>query len=99
VQLAERIDPGFKLEEVVLPRDRTAQLLAIVDNVRLAATVLDEWNFRKQLPYGRGVSALFHGPSGTGKTMAALGGRAAVRRKFENPCVNTARGRVAETQG
>jgi hypothetical protein len=72
-RLAERIDPRFRLEEVVLPRDRAAQLVEIVDNVRLAATVLDQWKFRDQLPYGRGVSALFHGPSGTGKTMAALG--------------------------
>jgi SpoVK/Ycf46/Vps4 family AAA+-type ATPase len=35
--------------------------------------VLDGWKFRDQLPYGRGVSALFCGSSGTGKTMAALG--------------------------
>ena len=34
--------------------------------------VLDEWKFGEQLPYGRGVTALLHGPSGTGKTMAAL---------------------------
>ncbi len=35
--------------------------------------MLDEWKFRDQLPYGRGVIALFFGPSGTGKTMAAMG--------------------------
>ena len=71
--LADRIEPVFSLDEVVLPADRKQQLAEIVDNVRLAAWVLDEWGFREQLPYGRGVTALFHGPSGTGKTMAAMG--------------------------
>jgi hypothetical protein len=70
--LAERIEPVFTLDEVVLPPDRKQQLTEIVDHVRLAPRVLDEWKFREQLPYGRGVAALFHGPSGTGKTMAAL---------------------------
>jgi SpoVK/Ycf46/Vps4 family AAA+-type ATPase len=71
--LADRIEPLFKLEDVVLPPDKKRQLEEIVDNVRLASKVLDDWKFRAQLPYGRGVTALFHGPSGTGKTMAALG--------------------------
>ncbi len=71
--LAEWIEPLFELQDVVLPPDRKSQLEEIVDNVRLAPTVLDDWKFRQQLPYGRGVTALFHGPSGTGKTMAALG--------------------------
>jgi AAA+ superfamily predicted ATPase len=70
--LARRIEPMFKLDDVVLPPDRKRQLEEVVDNVRFATKVLDGWNFRAQLPYGRGVTALFHGPSGTGKTMAAL---------------------------
>lgn len=70
--LAERLDPVFTLEDVVLPRDRKQQLLEIVDHVRLAPRVLDDWNFGVQMPYGRGVTALFFGPSGTGKTMAAM---------------------------
>jgi len=72
-QLADRIEPLFNLGDVVLPPDRHQQLVEIVDNVRLAPHVLDGWKFRDQLPYGRGVSALFFGPSGTGKTMAAIG--------------------------
>ena len=71
--LAERIEPIFSLDDVVLPPDRKQQLIEIVDHVRLAPRVLDGWKFRDQLPYGRGVTALFFGPSGTGKTMAALG--------------------------
>jgi len=71
--LAERIEPVFDLDQVVLPAERKEQLVEIVDNVRLAPRVLDEWRFSEQLPYGRGVTALFFGPSGTGKTMAAIG--------------------------
>ncbi|HKP38686.1 MAG TPA: ATP-binding protein [Pyrinomonadaceae bacterium] len=71
--LVERIEPVFSLEEVVLPPDRKQQLIEIVDHVRLAPQVLDEWKFREKLPYGRGVAALFSGASGTGKTMAAMG--------------------------
>jgi AAA+ superfamily predicted ATPase len=71
--LADRLEPIFMLDDVVLPPDQKQQLIEIVDNVRLAPQVLDEWKFREQLPYGRGVSALFFGPSGTGKTMAAMG--------------------------
>jgi SpoVK/Ycf46/Vps4 family AAA+-type ATPase len=70
---AERLEPVFSLGQVVVPADRKQQLVQIVDHVRLAPKVLDGWRFRDQLPYGRGVSALFHGPSGTGKTMAAMG--------------------------
>jgi hypothetical protein len=72
-RLAERIEPVFDLDDVILPADRTQQLVEIVDSVRLGARVLDDWKFREHLPYGRGVTVLFHGPSGTGKTMAAMG--------------------------
>jgi SpoVK/Ycf46/Vps4 family AAA+-type ATPase len=70
--LAERLDAVFTLDSVVLPKDRHQQLIEIVDNVRYASRVLDDWKFGAQLPYGRGIAALFHGPSGTGKTMAAI---------------------------
>jgi AAA+ superfamily predicted ATPase len=70
--LVERIEPIFSLDDVVLPPDRKQQLVEVVDNVRFASRVLDGWKFRDQLPYGRGVTALFFGSSGTGKTMAAM---------------------------
>jgi AAA+ superfamily predicted ATPase len=68
---ARRIEPVFELSQVVLPDDQHRQLREIVDQVRNAETVLDRWGFSGQMPYGRGVAALFSGPSGTGKTMAA----------------------------
>jgi SpoVK/Ycf46/Vps4 family AAA+-type ATPase len=61
----------FTLDDIVLPPDRIAQLRELVANVTHASQVLDTWGFGAQLPYGRGVAALFSGLSGTGKTMAA----------------------------
>src|SRR5262249_22129092 len=46
-------------------------LQAIPGHVLHAGRVLEEWGFADRLPYGLGVAALFSGPSGTGKTMAA----------------------------
>ncbi|HEX5516847.1 MAG TPA: ATP-binding protein, partial [Pseudolabrys sp.] len=68
---AHRIEPVFELSQVVLPEYQHRQLHEIVGQVLNAETVLDHWGFSGQLPYGRGVAALFSGPSGTGKTMAA----------------------------
>ena len=71
--LAVRLEPRCTIDDVVLPDERKQQLWQIVDSVRFARRVLDEWKFGEQLNYGRGVCALFHGPSGTGKSMSALG--------------------------
>jgi ATP-dependent 26S proteasome regulatory subunit len=71
--LAVRLQPHCSIDDIVLPEERKQQLRQIVDGVTFARRVLDEWKFGEQLNYGRGVCALFHGPSGTGKSMAALG--------------------------
>lgn len=71
-RMAESIEPDLELGEVILPPDRARQIDEIVDSMRLASKVLDGWRFGEQLPFGRGVTALFHGASGTGKTMAAI---------------------------
>lgn len=70
-RFGRRVDPVFRLRDVVLPGAQHAELEEIVTHVRHATQVMHAWGFRDQLPYGRGVTALFSGPSGTGKTMAA----------------------------
>jgi AAA+ superfamily predicted ATPase len=70
---ARRIDPIVELEEVVLPKDRSAQLHEIVTHIEQAPRVLGTWGFGAKRPHLRGVAALFSGPSGTGKSMAAQG--------------------------
>ena len=39
--------------------------------MRHQVKVLGEWGFEQRVPFGYGLSALFSGPSGTGKTIAA----------------------------
>ncbi len=69
--LATRVEPRFGWDDLVLPDDPTAQLRELQDCVRLRGRVMQDWGFRARLPNGHGLSALFAGPSGTGKTMAA----------------------------
>lgn len=70
-RLARRIAPGAAWEDIVLPAECMEQLRAITHFVRHRALVLDGWGFGRKLSLGKGVNALFAGPSGTGKTMAA----------------------------
>src|SRR5207245_5286096 len=57
--------------DIVLPADAIAQLREITAQVGHRATVYDTWGFGAKLTRGSGISALFSGASGTGKTMAA----------------------------
>lgn len=69
--LAVPIQPNYGWDDIVLPADTTAQLEDICARVTNREQVLGEWGFGDALAYGRGVTALFAGPPGTGKTMAA----------------------------
>jgi hypothetical protein len=69
--LARKIEPIHDWEQIVLPDDATAQLREMCAQIVHRHRVLDEWGFGRTLSLGKGVSALFAGPSGTGKTMAA----------------------------
>jgi len=68
---ARRIASRHGWEDLVLPADRLAQLRELCDQFKYRYVVYDEWGFGRQAALGRGLSALFSGPSGTGKTMAA----------------------------
>jgi SpoVK/Ycf46/Vps4 family AAA+-type ATPase len=69
--LAHKITPRFGFDDIVLPPDQIALLHEMVEAVRGRAQVLDDWGVGRRLVPSRGISALFAGPSGTGKTMAA----------------------------
>ncbi|HWO72388.1 MAG TPA: ATP-binding protein [Dehalococcoidia bacterium] len=69
--LAQRIVPHFTWEDIVLPQDRLDQLREIAAQVLHQHVVYEEWGFGSKVSLGRGVTALFAGQSGTGKTMAA----------------------------
>ena len=69
--LATKIEPRYSWSDIVLPDDSMAQLREICQQVTHRHRVMDEWGFDRKLSLGKGVTALFAGPSGTGKTMAA----------------------------
>jgi ATP-dependent 26S proteasome regulatory subunit len=69
--LARKIDPRYDWNDIVLPIDQLAILREIVATVRGRPQVLEEWGVGKKLVSSAGVTVLFGGPPGTGKTMAA----------------------------
>lgn len=69
--LAQRIEPQARWQDLVLPPAQLAQLRQLAACRRFGPKVLDDWGFRAQSARGLALTALFSGPSGTGKTMAA----------------------------
>jgi len=70
-ELAQRIDPRADWKDLVLPENQTQILREAAAHVRRRATVYGQWGFADRGSRGLGISALFAGPSGTGKTLAA----------------------------
>ena len=68
--LAQRIEPAAAWDDLVLPDKQKKLLAQIAVHVRQRSKVLNAWGFATKNGRGLGVSALFSGPSGTGKTMA-----------------------------
>jgi ATPase family associated with various cellular activities (AAA)/Winged helix domain, variant len=71
VDLAERIEPAAGWQDLVLPELQLETLREIAIHVRRRTKVYDDWGFATSGARGLGITALFAGPSGTGKTMAA----------------------------
>jgi AAA+ superfamily predicted ATPase len=69
--LARKIHPRYDWDDIILPRDQTEQLLELCSYIKHRYTVSDDWGFGRKHSRGEGLNALFSGPSGTGKTMAA----------------------------
>jgi AAA+ superfamily predicted ATPase len=69
--LARRLDSDLTWDDLVLPQAQKDTLAAIAAQLRQRATVYEQWGFAGKSRRGLGLSALFHGPSGVGKTMAA----------------------------
>ncbi|HEX3356946.1 MAG TPA: ATP-binding protein [Tepidisphaeraceae bacterium] len=69
--LAQRIEPRSRWDDLVLPPEQTAVLHQLISQVQHRSTVHRKWGFAEKFGRGLGVAALFAGASGTGKTMAA----------------------------
>ena len=70
-RLARKIHSPYSWEDLVLPASHMRQLKAIESQVLYDNMVYSEWGFGEKLGQGMGLTVLFSGPSGTGKTMAA----------------------------
>lgn len=70
-ELAMKVGADYAWEDLVLPSERINLLKEVCNQVRQQYKVLYSWGFDHKLAYGKGISALFSGPPGTGKTMAA----------------------------
>jgi SpoVK/Ycf46/Vps4 family AAA+-type ATPase len=69
--LAQRIEPAAKWDDLVLPEAQQQVLRHVTPQLRHRMTVYESWGFSSKGQRGLGVSALFVGESGTGKTLAA----------------------------
>ncbi|HVL96680.1 MAG TPA: ATP-binding protein [Solirubrobacteraceae bacterium] len=70
-ELAQRLPPGFRWGDLVLP-DRQLELLqGISAYLRHRDQVLSDWGYERTVARTQGLKVLFAGESGTGKTMAA----------------------------
>ncbi|GHA89753.1 MULTISPECIES: ATP-binding protein [Streptomyces] len=70
-ELGRRIEPQAAWSDLVLAERQLRVLREITAHVRQRPTVYEEWGFAGTLRRGLGVTALFAGGSGTGKTLAA----------------------------
>ncbi len=69
--LATRVHVTQSWSDLVLPTEKQDLLLELLGRVRYRNQVLDQWGFAHKVGRGTGLSALFSGPPGTGKTMVA----------------------------
>jgi ATP-dependent 26S proteasome regulatory subunit len=69
--LAQQIQPTYSLEDIVLPAACITQLKDVINYAKHHHIVYEKLGFGKKLAMGKGLNALFAGPPGTGKTMAA----------------------------
>ncbi len=70
-QLAQRLEPKATWDDLVLSDEALGLLRQLAGQVRNRFRVYEEWGYADRMTRGLGISALFAGESGTGKTMAA----------------------------
>ncbi len=67
--LATVVRTTLEWNDVILPDDVMNPVFEFLNYAAHSGQVFSKWGFDRKLPYGRGLSALFSGPPGTGKTM------------------------------
>ena len=70
-RVARKIETHYSWDDIVLPEDQKTQLKEICGYFENIPLVFGEWGFQSKTNLGKGLTILFAGPSGTGKTMAS----------------------------
>jgi len=70
-QFAKRVTVTQTWDDLVLPQEQVDAIVELMARIRERRRVYEEWGFAAKVGKGLGVSALFSGPPGTGKTMVA----------------------------
>jgi AAA+ superfamily predicted ATPase len=69
--IADVVATTVEWDDIVLREDIVDRIIELLSVVQYEKVVMDQWGFSKRFSYGRGLSALFSGAPGTGKTMIA----------------------------
>ena len=70
-EYADALKTDIGWQELVVDNETMTQLRYIENRLKYKNTVDGKWGFDRKISYGKGTCALFYGPAGTGKTMAA----------------------------
>lgn len=71
IGVAKRVDTPYRMHDLVAPEPTLELLHEALGQMRHRSKVIDEWGFGAKYPGVANLCVLFHGPSGTGKTMAS----------------------------
>ncbi len=69
--LAKKMPARYTIEDLILPEKQKLEIDELIAMAKNRSLVLEDWGVEKKLASGRGISALFTGVPGTGKTLAA----------------------------
>lgn len=69
--VAEEVKSTYRLDDIVLPNATRGWLVEVLHYAQHRHHVIEQWGFERSHGNSRNLCVLFHGPSGTGKTMAA----------------------------
>jgi AAA+ superfamily predicted ATPase len=69
--IADVVATSVEWDDIVLREDIIDRIIELLSVVQYEKVVMDQWGFSRRFSYGRGLSALFSGAPGTGKTMIA----------------------------
>jgi ATPase family associated with various cellular activities (AAA) len=70
-RLVTHLKTAARLEDLIVPQGVRATLTDVMSFHRVGPRVYGEWRFAEKTPLGRGLSCMFSGSPGTGKTFAA----------------------------